>query len=78
LTTVRIPKWTPAILDILKQEGVPGTFFVIGKNGQAYPDLLRRSSATDTSSAITLSPHPNLGEIPGRITVLELKWRLSA
>src|SRR6266566_2532914 len=36
------PKWTPPILDILKQENVPATFFVIGKNGQAYPDLLRR------------------------------------
>src|SRR5205814_9422855 len=35
------PDWTPRILDILKQENVPATFFVIGKNGQAYPDLLR-------------------------------------
>jgi hypothetical protein len=36
------PNWTPAILDILKKENVPATFFVIGKNGDAYPDLLRR------------------------------------
>src|SRR6185312_3425438 len=31
------PKWTPRILDILKQENVPATFFVMGKNGQAHP-----------------------------------------
>ena len=36
------PRWTPAMLDILKQENVPATFFIIGKNGQAYPDLMRR------------------------------------
>src|SRR6185436_2407290 len=36
------PANTPAILDILKRENVPATFFVIGKNGQEHPDLLRR------------------------------------
>src|SRR5207302_8484146 len=36
------PSYTPALLDILKQENVPATFFVIGKHGQAEPDLLRR------------------------------------
>src|SRR6476660_7932191 len=36
------PNWTPAILDVLKRENVPATFFVIGKNGDAYPDILRR------------------------------------
>src|SRR6185295_10500408 len=36
------PRWTPQILDVLKREQVPATFFIVGKNGQAYPDLLRR------------------------------------
>lgn len=66
------PEWTPAILDILKQEGVPGTFFVIGKNGQAHPDLLRRIVAEGHELGNHTFTHPNLGEIPGSITDLEL------
>ncbi len=66
------PEWTPAILDILKQENVPGTFFVIGKNGQAYPDLLRRIVNEGHELGNHTFTHPNLGEIPGRITDLEL------
>jgi len=35
-------EWTPKILDILKQKNVKATFFVIGKQAQKYPELLRR------------------------------------
>ncbi len=66
------PEWTPAILDILKRENVPATFFVIGKNGQAHPDLLRRIINEGHEIGNHTFTHPNLGEIPGRITVLEL------
>ena len=66
------PAWTPAILDILKRENVPATFFVIGKNGQAYPDLLRRIVNEGHEIGNHTFTHPNLGEIPGRITDLEL------
>ena len=66
------PKWTPRILDILKQEGVPGTFFVMGKNGQAYPDILRREVNEGNEVGNHTFTHPNLGEIPGRLTDLEL------
>jgi len=66
------PKYTPAILDILKQENVPATFFVIGKNGQAHPDLLRRIVNEGHELGNHTFTHPNLGEIPGRITDLEL------
>ncbi len=66
------PRWTPAILDILKQENVPATFFVMGKNGQAHPDLLRRMVNEGHEIGNHTFTHPNLGEIPGRITTLEL------
>jgi peptidoglycan-N-acetylglucosamine deacetylase len=66
------PEWTPAILDILKREDVPATFFVIGKNGQAYPDLLRRIVNEGFEVGNHTFTHPNLGEIPGPITDLEL------
>ena len=66
------PRWTPAILEILKQENVPATFFVIGKNGQAYPDLLRRIVNEGHELGNHTFTHPNLGEVPASITELEL------
>ena len=66
------PRWTPRILDILKQENVPATFFVIGKNGQAYPDLVRRMVEEGHEVGNHTFTHPNLGEIPGPLTDLEL------
>lgn len=36
------PKHTPEILDVLKQKKVKGTFFVIGKNVEKYPQIARR------------------------------------
>ena len=66
------PKWTPAVLDILKQEQVPATFFIIGKNGQAYPELLRRLVNEGHEIGNHTYTHPNLGEIPGSLTDLEL------
>ena len=66
------PRWTPAILDILKRENVPATFFIIGKNGQAYPDLVRRISSDGFEVGNHTFTHPNLGEIPTSLTELEL------
>ena len=36
------PRWTPAILDVLKEERVPGTFFVIGQHVVEHPEIVRR------------------------------------
>lgn len=35
-------KLTPQVLDILKQEGVPGTFFVLGDQAEEYPATVKR------------------------------------
>lgn len=35
-------KNTAAVLDILKQEGVKATFYVLGRNVKAYPEIARR------------------------------------
>ena len=65
-------EWTPRVLDILKREHVPATFFVIGENGQENPDLVRRIVADGHDIGNHTFTHPNLGEIPGRLTDLEL------
>lgn len=38
------PKYTPAILDLLKQYNVKATFFVLGKHAEKYPEILKRES----------------------------------
>lgn len=35
-------EWTPAILDVLKQENVKATFFLLGKNIERHPQIARR------------------------------------
>ena len=66
------PRWTPTILDILRQENVPATFFIVGKNGEAYPDLIRRIANEGHEIGNHTFTHPNLGEVPVSITKLEL------
>lgn len=36
------PKWTPQILDILKERGVKATFFLVGQNCEDHPGLVQR------------------------------------
>jgi len=36
------PTATPDILDLLKEQGIPATFFMIGERVRRYPDLARR------------------------------------
>jgi cellulose synthase/poly-beta-1,6-N-acetylglucosamine synthase-like glycosyltransferase/peptidoglycan/xylan/chitin deacetylase (PgdA/CDA1 family) len=35
------PPWTPKILELLRRERVPGTFFMIGSQAARHPDLVR-------------------------------------
>jgi chitin deacetylase len=39
------PESTTQVLDILKQNNIKGTFFVVGQNVKNYPDLLKRVNA---------------------------------
>jgi cellulose synthase/poly-beta-1,6-N-acetylglucosamine synthase-like glycosyltransferase/peptidoglycan/xylan/chitin deacetylase (PgdA/CDA1 family) len=36
------PRWTAAILDVLARDRAPATFFVIGENVAAHPEIVRR------------------------------------
>ena len=56
------PTWTPKILDILRREHVPATFFAIGERAQQFPDLVRREvGAGDVVGNHTYS-HPDLAK----------------
>ena len=52
------PRTTPAILDALSAQCVTATFFAIGKQADAYPDLLRREAAEGHNVAYHTYSHP--------------------
>ena len=66
------PKWTPQILDVLKEKHVAATFFIIGSNADAYPDLIERTLAEGHEIGNHTFTHPNLGETPARLNEIEL------
>ena len=66
------PRWTPAILDILKAKGVRATFFIIGENAGAAPDLVRREIAEQHDVGNHTFTHPNLSIVPDQLVKLEL------
>ena len=66
------PDWTPAILDILKERGVKAVFFVLGKNAELYPDLLRRIADEGHEIGNHSFTHANLRELPESLVKLEL------
>jgi len=59
-------------MDILKQENVPARSLSSARNGQAYPDLVRRMVNEGHEVGNHTFTHPNLGEIPATLTDLEL------
>ncbi|HBH40850.1 MAG TPA: polysaccharide deacetylase, partial [Rhizobiales bacterium] len=66
------PDWTPKILDILKAKGVRASFFIIGENAEANPDLVQRILAEGHDIGNHTFTHPNLGELPASLVTLEI------
>jgi peptidoglycan/xylan/chitin deacetylase (PgdA/CDA1 family) len=54
------PTWTPKVLDVLDQYDVPATFFLVGYEVQAYPDLVRAEVAQGHHVAVHTMTHPDL------------------
>lgn len=66
------PVWTPQILDILKRENVPATFFVIGENAMTQPRLLRRIVAQGSKIGNHSYTHPNMAQVSDNGARIEL------
>ncbi|WP_323384948.1 polysaccharide deacetylase family protein [Streptomyces calidiresistens] len=58
------PEWTPRILETLRRYRTPATFFVIGENVRAHPDLLREVAADGHLIANHSWSHPRLDHLP--------------
>lgn len=66
------PAITPKILDILKEKGVPATFFTIGLNANLNPDLVRRAYKEGNEIGNHTYTHPNIEKISSQQLRLEL------
>jgi cellulose synthase/poly-beta-1,6-N-acetylglucosamine synthase-like glycosyltransferase/peptidoglycan/xylan/chitin deacetylase (PgdA/CDA1 family)/spore germination protein YaaH len=53
------PTWTPKILDVLKEKGAVGTFFVIGEEANQYDNLIRREYALGDEIGNHTFTHPD-------------------
>ena len=66
------PRWTPQILDILKRDEAPATFFVTGANALGEAGLLRRIIAEGSELGNHSTTHPDLDRLPETAIRLEL------
>jgi len=57
------PTYTPKILDILKQENAPATFFLIGLEVQKYPGLAQRIYAEGHAIGNHTFTHPDISDV---------------
>jgi peptidoglycan-N-acetylglucosamine deacetylase len=65
-------EWTPRVLDLLGQYHVPATFFVVGQNALANPDLVRRVFDEGHEVANHTFTHSQVGDMSSLRTRLEL------
>jgi cellulose synthase/poly-beta-1,6-N-acetylglucosamine synthase-like glycosyltransferase/peptidoglycan/xylan/chitin deacetylase (PgdA/CDA1 family)/spore germination protein YaaH len=66
-------RFTPKILDILKEKNVPATFFVIGVDASQFPNILKREYAEGHEIGNHTYTHPNFDDI----SKTQLHWELN-
>ena len=66
------PKFTPRILDILKEKHAPATFFVVGVNVEEHPDLIRREYREGHLIGNHTYSHPNIATFSEDATARQL------
>lgn len=67
------PVWTPRILDLLKAQKVKATFFVVGTEVAAHPELARRIVAEGHQIGVHTFTHANLSTTAGWRRSIELR-----
>ncbi len=66
------PRYTPAVLDILKKHGVRATFFIIGANADQNIGLVKREYAEGHDVGNHTYTHPNIALVSKERAALEL------
>ncbi|MBC7804564.1 MAG: polysaccharide deacetylase family protein [Akkermansiaceae bacterium] len=67
------PKYTPKILAILGRYNIKGTFFLVGKQAEKYPDLVRAEAAAGHNIGNHTYHHVSLPKIPQAYVADEIK-----
>ena len=57
------PVETPVLLKVLADAGVPGTFFLIGRDAEQYPGLVRAIAAAGHEIANHTETHPDMSSL---------------
>ena len=66
------PEWTPKILDVLKREHVPGTFFLIGIQAEKFSSLTKRIYREGHEIGNHTFTHPDISSIGSGYMKVEL------
>jgi peptidoglycan/xylan/chitin deacetylase (PgdA/CDA1 family) len=66
------PGVTEMLLNVLQKEGVPATFFVIGRHATAYPELAKKIADAGMQIENHTYTHPNLTMLPSQAVEREL------
>lgn len=72
------PVHTPRLLDMLRERNISATFYVVGTNTRAHPDLIRRMIAEGHEIGNHTWNHPNLTKISEAAVVKQLEDTKSA
>jgi cellulose synthase/poly-beta-1,6-N-acetylglucosamine synthase-like glycosyltransferase/peptidoglycan/xylan/chitin deacetylase (PgdA/CDA1 family) len=57
------PKWTPEVLQVLKDNGAHGTFFVVGSEVARHPDLTKQIVTGGNELGLHTFTHPDMQRI---------------
>ena len=66
------PVMTEKLMAVLKQEGVPATFFVVGKMAVRYPGIVQDMAREGYEVANHTFTHPNLSHVDTKTLLNEL------
>lgn len=65
-------KWTPQVLDVLKERRVKAAFFMLGNKMEDNPDLVRRILAEGHEVGVHTYSHPDMAKVSAERALLEL------
>jgi peptidoglycan-N-acetylglucosamine deacetylase len=67
------PKWTPRILNILKEKQVPAAFFIVGINAENNIPLVKKIYREGHELGNHTFTHPNIAEVSHQRAILEME-----
>jgi peptidoglycan-N-acetylglucosamine deacetylase len=67
------PRYTPELLDTLARHGVRATFFVVGRQADRYPDLVRRIAREGHDLANHSYLHADITLMPSREIAIQVR-----